>query len=60
MHTPFYMIVRISAKISVNMDLSTAERVLPNAPLAGYDEDFSTIGMKSFDLVSDIQSLFLN
>ncbi|KAL5268627.1 hypothetical protein ACHWQZ_G002467 [Mnemiopsis leidyi] len=36
---------------TVNMDLSAEERVLPNAPLMGYDDDFSTIGMKSFDMV---------
>ena len=36
---------------TVNMDLGSAERVLPHAPLAGYDQDFSTMGMKSFDLV---------
>ena len=38
--------------ISVNMDLTSDQRVLPNAPLAGYDEDFSTYGMKAFDRVS--------
>ena len=37
---------------SVNMDLSSDVRVLPNAPLAGYDDDFSTLSMKTFDLVS--------
>lgn len=36
---------------TVNMDLSSDKRVLPNAPLAGYDEDFSTYGIKAFDRV---------
>jgi len=36
---------------TVNLDLDAEERVLPNAPLAGYDEDFSTMGLKSFDMV---------
>ncbi|XP_063681205.1 uncharacterized protein LOC134816337 [Bolinopsis microptera] len=36
---------------TVNMDLATDIRVLPNAPLAGYDDDFSTRSMKTFDLV---------
>ena len=34
------------------MDLDAEERVLPNAPLIGYDEDFSTMGLKSFDMVN--------
>ena len=42
--------------ISVNMDLMSDTRVLPNAPLAGYDEDFSTQSMKTFDLVSLVNS----
>ncbi|XP_063689171.1 uncharacterized protein LOC134822188 [Bolinopsis microptera] len=33
------------------MDLRSDTRILPNAPLAGYDEDFSTQSMKTFDLV---------
>lgn len=38
------------------MDLTSEKRVLLNAPLAGYDDDFSTMTMKTFDLVSeDIQ-----
>ena len=41
-----------SISFSVNMDLDSDQRVLPNAPLAGYDEDFSTYGMKAFDRVS--------
>jgi len=36
---------------TVNFDLEADQRVLPNAPLAGYDEDFSTMGLKSFDWV---------
>lgn len=36
---------------TVNLDLVAEKRVLPNAPLVGYDEDFSTIGMRSFDMV---------
>lgn len=36
---------------TVNMDLLSDTRVLPNAPLIGYDDDFSTMGMKAFDLV---------
>ena len=36
---------------SVNFDLQSDARVLPNAPLVGYDDDFSTMGMKAFDLV---------
>ena len=38
------------------MDLMSDTRVLPNAPLAGYDEDFSTQSMKTFDLVSLVNS----
>ncbi|XP_063695349.1 uncharacterized protein LOC134826782 [Bolinopsis microptera] len=36
---------------TVNMDLMSDTRILPIAPLAGYDEDFSTQSMKTFDLV---------
>ncbi|XP_063675217.1 uncharacterized protein LOC134811979 [Bolinopsis microptera] len=36
---------------TVNIDLMSDTRILPNAPLAGYDEDFSTQSMKTFDLV---------
>lgn len=36
---------------TVNMDLTSEKRVLLNAPLAGYDDDFSTMTMKTFDLV---------
>ena len=35
------------------MDLSSDVRVLLNAPLAGYDDEFSTLSMKTFDLVSE-------
>ena len=35
----------------MNYDLAAEKRVLPNAPLIGYDEDFSTPGLKSFDMV---------
>jgi len=36
---------------TVNLDVRSEERILPNAPLIGYDEDFTTKGLKSFDLV---------
>ena len=36
------------------MDLKSDIRVLPNAPLAGYDDDFTTKSMKTFDQVSVI------
>ena len=37
------------------MDLESDQRILPNAPLAGYDDDFSTVGLKSFDRVSNLK-----
>ena len=37
------------------MDLESDQRILPNAPLAGYDDDFSTIGLKSFDRVRNLK-----
>ena len=36
---------------TVNPDLESDQRVLPDAPLVGYDDEFSTQAMKSFDLV---------
>jgi len=36
---------------TVNADMDSEERVLPNAPLVGYDEDFSTPAMRQFDMV---------
>ncbi|XP_063683215.1 uncharacterized protein LOC134817811 [Bolinopsis microptera] len=36
---------------TVNLDVRSAERVLPNAPLIGYDDAFKTKALKSFDLV---------
>ena len=42
------------------MDLMSETRVLPNAPLAGYDDDFSTMSMKTFDLVGWIYKLSLS
>ena len=37
---------------SVNYDLDAEKRVLPNAPLIGYDEDFLTMSLRTFDLVN--------
>ena len=36
---------------TVNPDFESDQRVLPDAPLVGYDDEFSTQAMKSFDLV---------
>jgi len=36
---------------TVNADMESEERVLPHAPLVGYDEDFSTPAMRQFDMV---------
>lgn len=36
---------------TVNADMESEERVLPNAPLIGYDEEFSTPAMRQFDMV---------
>jgi len=36
---------------TVNPDMDSEERVLPHAPLAGYDDDFSTPAMRQFDMV---------
>lgn len=36
---------------TVNANMESDERVLPYAPLVGYDEDFSTPAMRQFDLV---------
>ena len=37
----------------MNLDVRSSERILPNAPLIGYDDAFKTKALKSFDLVSD-------